>query len=56
MLFRSKAGHEMQQKFKVTGLDPIAGKFVIISVDAENTVIESDEMNNTAVRAFVVGE
>ena len=51
-----KAGFRMRQKFKVTGLDPIDRKFVIARVDAENAVIESDEMNNMAVRALVGGE
>ena len=46
-----KAGLETRQKFKVTGLNPIDGKFVIIRVDDENAVLESDELNNTAVRA-----
>ena len=51
-----KAGFEARHKFKVTGLDPLDGKFVIIHADEGNAVIESDELNNMAIRAFARGE
>ena len=47
-----KAGHKMRQKLKVTGLDAIDGKFVVIQADGD----KGDELNNTVVRAFVGGE
>ena len=35
-----KAGHKRRQKLKVTGLDAIDGKFVVIQADGENVVIK----------------
>ncbi len=46
-------GSSIAQKFKVTGLDFIDTQFVIILVDDENVVRESNEGNNVVVREFV---
>jgi len=47
-----KAGLEVRKRFKVTGLEPLDGQFVIVHVDDGNVVDEISELNNTVLRAF----
>ncbi len=46
---RLASGHKVSYKLKATGLDSTEGRFIVIRVDDEDLVIESNELNNAVV-------
>ena len=48
-----KAGKAKTRKFKVRGLDDVAGKGVIVSLDGGGAVAESNELNNILMQQIV---